>query len=236
MSNLTGFNPQVVTQALSYVHTAYNDVVHAFGVQMQKDVVGFMSDKWACNLAIEAFGEIKKDVDGLMVNVDNIFSSIVDSMNSAAARWAEQTKTSWSGGSKLSPYNLKLDISSIHENIGGVRGIDEDDTPGVYDNLSNIQEQSLSALDKAVDAVAASGFFDNTDMQQSSLDSSLNTIRNNINTAVTNVTSSLQQYIAQTLADFGNSKVKYLEHSLDQTKIKNRYKLYMYLYSFYFEK
>ena len=204
-SNLTGFNPTTVNVAINSVMTAYNEVVNAFGTQMQKNVVGFMADKWACNNAIDAFTEVKSSVDKLMQSIDSIFESVVASMSSAAESWAASTGTSYSG-TKLSPYNQQLSIDAIKENIGGVRGIDLENTPTVYTNLTEISEKSIEAMDKAKEAVAESGFFDVTNMQQGSLDNSLHMIRNNITNAVNDITTSLRTAIEQTVSKYGDKK------------------------------
>lgn len=202
---LTGFDPSVVSTSINGVITAYNGLVNAFGTQMQTKIVDGMSDKWACNQAIDAFTEVKSEVDRLMENIDRVFESIVASMNSAARSWATSTRSDYSDVS-LNPYNQKLNIGNIMENIGGVRGIDLQNSNSVIAYLTTITQNSDENLDSAKKAVAASGFVGG-DMQ-SQIDSSLATIRNNIHNAVDSIDTSLKSYMEQTVAEYGDLEGK----------------------------
>lgn len=203
---LTGFNPDLVATSINGVISAYNDLGEALITQTQSDFVGGMADKWACNNAQKFFTEgLKPSVDSLMTTSNEVFESVVKAMNSAAEAWASDSKTEYSPVS-FTPNTTKIDVSSIQENIGGVRGIDLEGTPSVVSKLSTIMSQAESALNSTKAAVENSGFVGGA--QQANLSASLDLIKTNIGNAANELTSAITTAIDQTVEQFGDTRGK----------------------------
>lgn len=199
---MTGFNPDVVTTSINGVKNAYESLIGALGDNMQNDFVNGMSTVWACNEAIAFFRDaFKPTIDQLIVDSNTIFSSVVSSMNSAASNWAAQTQSSWSGIT-LSTIDKKIDISGIHENINGDRGIDTVEAQNVSNKLPMIAESAKNALTSAQNAVQSCGFLGGT--QASTLAQSLTTIKNNIDSATQSITSATKNAIQKTVETYGS--------------------------------
>lgn len=206
MASLTGFDPDVVYSSINKVKTAYDHLLTAIGENMQNQFIGGMSDKWACNQAQSFFNNIfKPSIDQIIQSSNTTFESVVNSMNSAANRWASNTESSYSPVS-FSTINKTMDTSIILENIAGVRGIDLENTDSVTAKLPEIAEDAKSALTEARQAVTSCGFLDYGSVQADSLANSLDQIKNNIDTVVQNITSESRNAINNTVTEYGNTK------------------------------
>ncbi len=211
MASLTGFDPEVVNTSINSVKNAYNSLSKALGDDMQNDFIGGMSDKWACNDAQKFFNDaFKPAIDGLIKSSNTIFESVVNSMNTAAQRWAADTESTYTPVT-FSPIEKTMDTSVILENIGGVRGIDLENTDSVLAKLPMIAEAAKTALEEAKQAVQSCGFLDYASSQSENLSSSLETIKNNIDSAVQSMTNDSKNAINNTLERYGNTKGKVAE-------------------------
>ena len=86
---MTGYNPEEVAASIRSIISAYEELISIIGDRLQNDIVNGMADKWACPKAQEFFNDaFKPDVDTLISNVNVVFASVVDAMNSAAQAWA----------------------------------------------------------------------------------------------------------------------------------------------------
>ena len=206
MANLTGFNPADVATSINSVKSAYENLIRALGDDMQTKFVGGMADKWACADAQNFFNQaFKPAIDKLISSANTVFESVVSSMNSAANRWAADTCSTYSSIS-FSPINKTVDVSGILENINGVRGIDLENTNESLGQLPIICEQAKSALDAAKNAVQNCGFLDASSSQAANLSNSLETIKNNIDSAVQEISNESKNAINKTLEVYGNTK------------------------------
>lgn len=209
MSNYTGFDPSVVSSSIGSVITAYNSLVQALGHDMQTRFVGGMSDKWACNEAITFFRDlVKPAVDQLLSSSDQVFNSVVASMNDAASNWAERTDSDFSP-IPFSTQNVRLDVSPIVENIGGVRGIDYENANSVISQLSVIAQSADSALSSAKSAVDNCGFVGNN--QAESLQASLGIIQSKISAAANEISTATTSALNATVASYGDLAGKVAE-------------------------
>ena len=175
---LTGFNPQLVKKSINSVINAYNDLYDALIVVTQSAFVNPMATLWCCNESKKFFSEVfKPAMDSLQDGATKTFTSIVDSMNSAAKAWADRTGNSgdWSNVS-FNPRTTKIDISGIRDkNANGEIGIDEAQSKVKAALLvSKTYVKATAALAKASAAVAVCGFLGGS--QASSLQSSLKSI------------------------------------------------------------
>ena len=162
-----------------------------------------MSDKWACNNAKKFFSDtFKPAIDSLIEDVNKIYDSVITSMNSAAQKWAETTKTSWSKVS-FETIAKTMDVSSIQENINGVRGIDVQQAQNVANKLTNVKEKTNDALSKARNAVNNCGFVG--DNMASSLQESLTTIKQNVSSTMEKMMEETKKAIEQTVTDYSDT-------------------------------
>ncbi len=206
MASLTGFDPDVVYASINRVKSAYEHLLRAIGDDMQTQFIGGMSDKWACNQAQGFFNDaFKPAIDGIIQGSNVTFESVVNSMNSAARRWASNTESSYSSVS-FSTINKTMDTSGILENIGGVRGIDLENTDSVVAKLPEIAEDAKSALTEAKQAVVSCGFLDYGNVQADNLANSLEQIKNRIDNVVQDITNESKTAINNTLTQYGNTK------------------------------
>ncbi len=203
---LTGFNPEVVNSSINNVKNAYENLIKAIGDDMQRDFIGGMSDKWACNQAQTFFNDaFKPTIDGLIQSSNTIFESIVNSMNSAGQAWASQTDSSYSTQS-FSVISKTMDTSVIRENIGGVRGIDLASTEPVAAKLPVIAEAAKNALTNAQQAVQECGSMGGN--QASNLINSLGVVKNKIDSAIQEITTASKNAIETTLQSYSNTEGK----------------------------
>ncbi len=93
---LLGFDPELVATSINSVQTAYDSLISAIATEMQTQFVNAMQDKWACNDAQVFFSQFKEVLDKLITESNNTFESVIESMNSAASNWAQNTGSAWS--------------------------------------------------------------------------------------------------------------------------------------------
>lgn len=203
---MTGFDPSVVTTSINAVNNAYKELINQLGNEMQSKFVVGMSDKWACVNAQTFFRDaFKPSVDELIINSNRVFESVISAMNSAGRAWASSTGSSYSQVS-FSTIEKKIDISSIKENIGGVRGIDLQSSGSVINQLPVIASAAGSALTSAQQAVQNCGFIGGN--QANNLISSLGTIKSRINAAVTDLTNEAKAAMEQTVSTYTDTEGK----------------------------
>lgn len=201
---MTGFNPEIVNQAIGNVKKAYEELIGVLGDRMQTEFVGGMQDKWACNQAQKFFtNAFKPAIDNVIQSSNSTFESVVSSMNSAAQAWASETESSYSPQS-FSPLTKTIDASVIMENIGGVRGIDKDSASTVAAKLPSLAQEANSALSSAQAAVQNSGFIGGS--QQANLVNSLGEIKTKIDEVVNNITNETKTAVEQTIEAYGDTE------------------------------
>lgn len=201
---MTGFDPTIVRNSLSSVKTAYEELYHAIRTDIQTKFINKMSTCWACQRAINFFGEEFKPVaDKLITNVNTVVKSVVDTMNEAATNWATTNGSTFNTFS-FSTYDTLLSVSDIKENINGERGIDLEIATSTAAGLSNIQYDALSAVDKLRNAVVNCGFLGGS--QATNLLGSLDSIRNSFKESINGLMSSTKQAINDTLSDYEDTE------------------------------
>lgn len=201
---LTGFDPDLVSSSIDKVQAAYEELIRAIGDDMQNQFVNGMQDKWACNQAIKFFESFKNTMDSIILQSNNTFESVVQSMNSAATAWAQETESVWPGR-QFNRNDKKLDVSIIQENIAGVRGVDPEAT-AVSSKLTSIAASANSALSNAQSAVQTCGFIGGGSAEQ--LISSLGRIKASIDDAVTQIAEACKAAIESTTQEYTNLEVK----------------------------
>ena len=211
-NGMTGFNPELVTQTIRGVQAAYEETVNTFFDVMQNRFVNRMAEIWACNVAVDFFNNVVKELVDRVINgvagdphgdgITTIFNSIVESINSCAQEWAIQTQSEYQFQS-LSSIVKNLDVQNVRENINGIRGIDLQSVPGVTSQLNEILGATTTALNKTVDAVRNSGFVGGS--QEANLINSINEIRANIVNAVEFINSECQLKVKNTVEQYENT-------------------------------
>ena len=204
---LTGFDPSIVSTSINSVKTAYSDLIRALQNDTQTKFVGGMKDNWACNEAQKFFREsFKPSIDELIKGSDDVFESVVNSMNSAAQAWAERTESSYSNV-PFTRSNGKVNIDAIQENINGVRGVDEANANQIANTtLQQVAQAASSALQQAKSAVQNCGFIGGA--QASNLSNSLETIRTRINEATNELSTQTKSAISSTVTAYGDIRGK----------------------------
>lgn len=200
---LTGFDPELVTSSINKIQNSYNELIAAIGTDMQNQFVNGMQDKWACADAQTFFNNFKSTIDSLITNSNNTFESVVNAMNSAARAWADQTGSTWSA-KQFSRNDIKMDITGIKENIGGVRGVDLQAT-AISDKLPTIAEAAGRALDNSKSAVINCGFVGGT--SEADLVNSLEQIKTSINNAVSQISNDCKKAIETTTQNYSTLEV-----------------------------
>lgn len=201
---LTGFNPDVVNRSINAVSAAYRELNTQLQNEMQTKFVSGMSDKWACENAVKFFQEaFKPSVDEIITSSNRVFQSVADAMNSAGRAWASSTGSAYSPA-QFSVNETKISIDSIKENINGVRGIDLQNSISVINQLPVIANAAGQALTNAQRAVAECGFMGGS--QQGNLDASLRTIKEKINSAVSDLTEKAKQAMEQTVSTYQDTE------------------------------
>lgn len=201
---MVGFDPSVVNSSIGSVIRAYEQLYNAIDITVQNNFFQGMSDKWACRQAQTFFGKAEEVFKSIINSSNVVFTSVVDSMNSAARAWAAQTDSEYNSV-QFSANSSTVDSSCILENIAGVRGVDVASAESTASSaLNNVLNSANSALDAAVSSVTNSGFVGGN--MQSNLVASLNTIKTNINSAVTDITSALKTAVSDTVATYGDTE------------------------------
>ena len=199
---MTGFDPEVVNQALRNVKSAYESLIEVIGDRMQNEFVVGMQDKWACTQAQNFFeNNFKPAIDSIIKSSNSTFESVVASMNSAGQAWASQTESSYSPQS-FTPLSKTIDAGVIMENIGGVRGVDKDAAQSIADKLPGLSEAARTALTDAQTAVQNSGFIGGS--QQENLVDSLGQIKTAIYGIIDKVTGETESAIRDTVQAYGD--------------------------------
>ena len=206
---LTGFDPTLVSGSINKVINAYNELINQIGDKMQSDFVDGMADKWACKQAQTFFNTgFKPIVDELIRVINQTFQSVVDSMNSAANAWAQSTDSTYSPVS-FSVRQITMNTDNILENINGVRGIDFQLSSAVSAKLPVINSNAKEALNNAKSAVQGCGFIGGN--QEEYLVQSLETIKQNIDSATTTITDQSKKAIDDTLTTYTDVEGKVSE-------------------------
>ena len=203
---LSGFNPEEVNTSINSVKSAYESLTNAIIGRMQNEFVNGMADKWACNNAQSFFGDtFKPVVDSLITESNNVFESVVNSMNEAAQAWAQETNSSYTP-TQFSANGQRIDVNGILENINGVRGIDLAEADVVAGKLPSIASDASSALEAAKSAVLNCGFIGGD--QAGNLQNSLGQIKTNIEKATNDITEQVKAAINTTVQNYANTEGK----------------------------
>ena len=201
---LTGFNAGEVEASINAIKGAYSNLIDALGNQLQTQFVDGMAPHWACKDAQDFYRDIiKESFDQIITSSNNTFQSVVDSMNSAATSWANQTGNSgaWTPMG-FDVIDKKIDVGNIQENINGARGIDETEAKNVAAKLPGICENAKNALQEAQNGVSSCGFLGGG--QAGQLQASLASIKSNIESVVESATTASKSAIDKTVEQYGS--------------------------------
>ena len=197
----TGFNPEAARSTLTGVQAAYNEFIQAIGTSVQSKFIGGMSQRWACNSAIEYFRDtFKPSLEAVITDANTRFSKHFEELNDSATKWASQTGSTFNKVN-FTPNNFKYDISVIRENINGVRGIDKADAMNVVRDLQPIKQAAEAALTKASNVIVQYHAFYG-EGQDEALVNSINRIKSALNSAFEEQISNIDRFIQKTITDY----------------------------------
>lgn len=212
MALTEGFNPEVVTTSIGDVKAAYEELISVLITNTQNNFINKMSDKWASQYAVDFFNDaFKPTIESLIYGggeagngINAVFESVVLSMDSAGKAWASRSGSdSIYTATTFEATSSRLDVSSIVENIAGVRGIDKENINDVIATLATIASDAAAALSSAKSAVENCGFVG--DNQAENLQGSLGTIKTNIDSAISGLTDTFKNAMDNTVAAHGET-------------------------------
>ena len=75
---MTGFNPELVNSTINRVSQSYENLNNVLVDSMQNKIINGLSDKWACNVAVEFFNNFTQVYNQFLNETDNTFDSILN--------------------------------------------------------------------------------------------------------------------------------------------------------------
>ena len=134
------------------------------------------------------------------MEVNKVYDSIANAMNSAAKTLASTSGSTWSNVDIVIKEPI-IDLSSIKDNINGVKGIDLVNATNTLEQLeTTILSAITSALESALTAISSSGFVGG-DME-SSLKSSITSIKTSIEAAFSQIKTAANTAINDTISKY----------------------------------
>ncbi len=197
----TGYDPSAVRTAITNIENSYDTLIDALISKNQTDFVQAMGSYWACEQAKQFFTAYQKAIDALALDVKNVYTSIVNSMNDAANALALTSGESWAESTESTGSTItvtpSIDISSIKEDINGVKGIDLEQASKLLAVLDTILSNVNGALEDTLNAARASGF--EGDEIENNLYGAINKIKTNIETAFSQIKTDVNREITDTI-------------------------------------
>lgn len=201
---MTGFNPTVVSESIRSVEEAYNELMNSLYSKTQSDFVNTMGDIWACQLAVNYFGNtFKPGVDQLLADAYTNFATTISVMNAEAMAWAQRTLYEGWSSMEFGGELKELDVTAIKENIADERGIIEAEATSTLNVLPVIVSSSENALDSAISAVTNCGFLDPSDLQVQALITALTKLKQATSETISEATNAAKQVIEETVQVYG---------------------------------
>lgn len=206
-SGFTGFNPSAVENSIRGVISSYNELMASLRDDIQNNIINGMQRVWACREAQEFFSKFAENVNQLIKSTNNSFEFVVTSMNEAGYDWAVSTGDSSSFKKvSFSISSATVSADNILENINGVRGIDSSSATSIANLLPRIASSVGSAVDQARNSVSNCGFIGSS--MESSLQSTLDTVKSSIRENIDALTNECKQRINSTVSSYGDLEGK----------------------------
>ena len=196
----TGYDPNVVRTAITNIGNSYDALIDALVTKNQTNFVQAMGSVWASEQAKEFFSAYQTDIARLVLEVNKVYDSIANAMNSAAKTLASTSGSTWSNVDIVIKEPI-IDLSSIKDNINGVKGIDLVNATSTLEQLeTTILSAITSALESTLSAISDSGFVGG-DME-SSLKSSITSIKTSIEAAFSQIKTDANTAINDTISKY----------------------------------
>lgn len=197
----TGFDANEVNRSVGDIIQAYNNLYNALYNDMQNIFVNKLCEAWYAKAAVDFIGTVKEADDSLLKDIDQIFESVANAMNSAAKAWAQQTGDEGTYTARTLTLNSgRINTSNAKENNDGKRGVEPEIANEAKGNLSKIKTYTDQALTSARNAVNECGFLGGD--QANALQNALEQIKNNVNKALEEMASALEQAVSTTLQNY----------------------------------
>ena len=159
-SNKKAYNPTLVSTCLDGVNSGYNQLATALGTTMQNTVVNPVAAGWATPQAKTYWGKEQTAWNDMCKSIYEIFSKIVDNINTCANNYARAAEASWSSKG-FSGKLASISTANVKDNAGGEIGIvNQASFDAGVAALTNVQSSADAALEAVVRACANSGFID----------------------------------------------------------------------------
>lgn len=206
--SMTGFDPQVVNQAIGGVKNAYSKMAQDLSTDVQNQFVNTMEQVWCSPEGIEFMqNKFQPVMKNLNTSIDQTFESVVNSMNSAGQAWAQTT-----GGAEYSPQTFESTMQNI--DVSGMRNAAPDGTVGIDKELAQqyaqkfqaLITQAIDALTEARNSVTNSGFVGGE--QEANLNNSLETIKTNMQNSASQLSTEVANYINKTVENYSDTEGK----------------------------
>ena len=204
MAITSGYNPERVNRAVKGIVVGMEGYFEAMNRDMQDKFVKPMSSLWACEQAQRLFNsKYKPEMDKIYSSASNTLRNIIEHVNSAGVAYAKTTESEFSPISFEIPANA-CDVSIIVDNIGGDKGIDQagaNDTVKIIDSLVSRAESSLDSLRQSA---AESGILSVGDSYQAALDSSVNSLKQQVVDFANALKAEFNALVQQTVEQYGS--------------------------------
>ena len=200
-----GFNPSNCFACLNELKLAYLELYNALNNQIQNLIFNPLSDKWACEQAVEFF-QSAREVIGNTVNnyINPSFEKIVGTINNTSINFAISTKTDFSG-IYFETNSSNLNIDNVKEVLDNKKGID---LISVRDSVKNGFETISVSIDNAINRaknaiVTYKGFYGEFVIEQDAIYNLLDAILLKTGELITYLKNMINNAVKATVSQYG---------------------------------
>ncbi len=196
-----GWNPSEATASIKAVQSAYGDLMKVLIFDMQSQFVSPMGDYWACQEAVDFFGNFETAINSIIRGANKTCGSIISSMNSAASSWAQSQKETWAS-IYFAAVEGQISVDMIKTEINGDKGVDDTNASSTVGKLATLKSAADGHLTKLSSAVDNCGFLGGG--QAEALKSSVNKIKSDLDKAIGELTDAANKGITATVEAYGS--------------------------------
>ena len=185
-----GVNPEECAAAITGVTGAYANLMTALISNVQTNYIDKIGEAWGSPLARVTMVSFARKINMLANDCEKTYTSIVDTMNSAASTLLmQQNYNNWSNVS-FDSSKQTLNINSVKRDINGAVQADSGMISNANGALGTVTESITSALNATKTAIETSGFI-GAGMQEA-LSGSIGTIQTKISEVFAEIANDVQ--------------------------------------------